>query len=136
MVVYAYIMGVSVAGLFAAGFVPGIMMGGGLMLVTSYLAKKRNYPKSAQKAPKAEVRSAFGNAFLPLLTPFIILGGILSGIFTPTEAAAAAVAYSLILSLLVTRTLDIKAIPEMLYRAGISSPLSCWLSALRQLLAG
>jgi tripartite ATP-independent transporter DctM subunit len=121
MVVYAYIMGVSVAALFAAGFVPGIMMGGGMMIMTSFLARRRNYPKSERRAPPKEVATAFGHAFLPLLTPVIILGGILSGVFTPTEAAAAAVAYALILSLLVTRTLEIARIPDMLYRAGIAS---------------
>ena len=121
MVVYAYIMGVSVAGLFAAGFVPGMMMGAGLMMMNAYLAKKRNFPRSETRASGKEVGSAFGKAFLPLLTPFIILGGILSGIFTPTEAAAAAVAYALILSIFITRTLDIKRIPDMLYRAGLAA---------------
>jgi len=121
MVVYAYIMGVSVGGLFAAGFVPGIMMGGGLMVVNAILAKRRNFPKSAVRASGGEVANAFGTAFLPLLTPFIILGGILSGIFTPTEAAAAAVAYALLLSLFVTRTLPLRNIPDMLYRAGLAS---------------
>jgi TRAP-type transport system large permease protein len=121
MVVYAYIMGVSVGGLFAAGFVPGIMMGIGLMLVNGILARRRDFPRSAGRAKAAEVGSAFGSAFLPLLTPFIILGGIVSGVFTPTEAAAAAVAYSLLLSMLVTRTLDWQKIPDMLYRSGLAS---------------
>ncbi len=121
MVVYAYIMGVSVGGLFAAGLIPGLMMGGGLMLMNAYLAKKRDFPRSAQRAGAAEVGTAFGSAFLPLLTPVIILGGILSGIFTPTEAAAAAVAYALVLSMLVTRTLPLARIPGMLYRAGLAS---------------
>jgi len=121
MVVYAYIMGVSVGGLFAAGLIPGLMMGGGLMAMNAYLAKKRDFPRSAQRAGAAEVGSAFGSAFLPLLTPVIILGGILSGIFTPTEAAAAAVAYALVLSMLVTRTLSPARIPGMLYRAGLAS---------------
>ena len=121
MVVYAYIMGVSVGGLFAAGFVPGLMMGVGLMLVNSIVAKKRNYPRADHRAPAREVAKSFSSAFFPLLTPLIILGGIISGVFTPTEAAAAAVAYALLLSLFVTRTLPIKEIPNMLYRAGLAS---------------
>lgn len=121
MVVYAYIMGVSVAGLFAAGFVPGIMMGLGLMLVTGRLARKRRFPRSEKRASGREVGVAFGNAFLPLLTPVIILGGIISGIFTPTEAAAAAVVYALFLSIFVLRTLPLARIPDMLYHAGIAS---------------
>ncbi|MCP5152084.1 MAG: TRAP transporter large permease [Chromatiales bacterium] len=121
MVVYAYIMGVSVGGLFAAGFVPGFMMGVGLMLVNAYIARRRNYPRAAHRAPMREVATSFGTAFFPLMTPVIILGGILSGVFTPTEAAAAAVAYALVLSLLVTRTLDVRRLPGMLYRAGLAS---------------
>jgi tripartite ATP-independent transporter DctM subunit len=121
MVVYAYIMGVSVGGLFSAGLVPGLMMGAGLMLMNGFLAKKRNFPRAAERAPMREVGTAFGSAFLPLLTPVIILGGILSGIFTPTEAAAAAVAYALLLSVVVTRTLPLDRIPGMLYRSGLAS---------------
>ena len=64
---------------------------------------------------------SFGSAFFPLLTPVIILGGIITGVFTPTEAAAAAVAYALLLSMLVTRTLPLQRIPQMLFRAGLSS---------------
>lgn len=121
MVVYAYIMGVSVGGLFAAGFVPGAMMGMGLMAVNAFISHKRKYPRAAQRAPLKVVRQNFISAFFPLMTPVIILGGILSGIFTPTEAAAAAVAYAVILSIFVTRTLPLKEIPEMLYRAGLTS---------------
>ena len=121
MVVYAYIMGVSVGGLFAAGFVPGAMMGMGLMAVNAFISHKRKYPRAASRAPIKEVRQSFFSAFFPLMTPVIILGGILSGIFTPTEAAAAAVAYAVILSIFVTRTLPLREIPEMLYRAGLTS---------------
>lgn len=121
MVVYAYIMGVSVGGLFAAGFIPGAMMGIGLMCVNAFISHKRKYPRAAERAPIREIRQSFISAFFPLMTPVIILGGILSGVFTPTEAAAAAVAYAIVLSLFVTRTLPLKEIPEMLYRAGLTS---------------
>jgi TRAP-type transport system large permease protein len=121
MVVYAYVMGVSVGGLFAAGLIPGLMMGLGLMLATGIIARRRSFPRSAGRASMAEVGGAFSSAFLPLLTPVIILGGILSGVFTPTEAAAAAVAYALLLSLVVTRTLELGQLPGMLYRAGLAS---------------
>lgn len=121
MVVYAYIMGVSVGGLFAAGFVPGAMMGIGLMVVNGIVSHKRKYPRAAKRAPAKEVGASFLSAFFPLMTPVIILGGILSGVFTPTEAAAAAVAYAILVSILVTRTLPFREIPDMLYRAGLSS---------------
>jgi len=121
MVVYAYIMNVSVGGLFAAGFVPGLMMGFGLMVVAAILARRRSYPRAERRATVPEMGRAFQGAFLPLLTPVIILGGILSGVFTPTEAAAAAVAYALLLSIFVTRTLPLAALPQMLLRSGIAA---------------
>lgn len=121
MVVYAYIMGVSVGGLFAAGFVPGALMGIGLMCVNTFISHKRKYPRAAARAPMKEVRTSFIAAFFPLMTPVIILGGILSGVFTPTEAAAAAVAYAILVSLFITRTLPLREIPEMLYRSGLTS---------------
>lgn len=121
MVVYAYIMGVSVGGLFAAGFVPGALMGIGLMSVNALISHKRKYPRAAERAPLKEVRTSFIAAFFPLMTPVIILGGILSGVFTPTEAAAAAVAYAILVSLFITRTLPLREIPDMLYRSGLTS---------------
>lgn len=121
MIVYAYIMQVSVAGLFIAGIVPGVMVGLGLMVATHFVATKRNYPKRERMAPLAELGSSFAGAFLPLLTPVILLGGILSGVFTPTEAAGAAVAYALVLGLFVLRTLKPSDLPEVLLRSGVTS---------------
>ena len=95
MIIYAFVMNVSVAGLFAAGLVPGLMVGFSLMGMTVYLSKKRNYPVASQRASFNEVFISFKGAILPLLTPIIILGGILAGIFTPTEAAAIAAGYAL-----------------------------------------
>ena len=122
MIIYAFIIKeVSPAGLFAAGIVPGLMVGCGLMLVTSYIAKKRNYPVASQKATWSERGTAFKSAFWPLLTPIIILGGILGGIFTPTEAAGAAAGYALFLSLFVLRTVTFKELPAVLFRAAMAS---------------
>ena len=121
MVVYAYIMQVSVAALFLAGFIPGILTGFGLMVMTNLLARKRNYPKRDVRAPVGELLSAARGAVLPMLTPVIILGGILAGVFTPTEAAGAAVLYALILSLLVLRTLTPKDLPALLLRTGVAA---------------
>ena len=87
MILYAFIMNVSVAGLFAAGIVPGLLVGLGLMLMTSYLSKRYDFPVASRKATWRERGTALKIAFWPLLTPVILLGGILTGIFTPTEAA-------------------------------------------------
>jgi len=114
-------MQVSVAALFLAGFIPGILTGFGLMVMTNLLARKRNYPKRDARAPVGELFVAARGAILPMLTPVIILGGILAGIFTPTEAAGAAVLYALVLSLLVLRTLTPKDLPPMLLRTGVAA---------------
>ncbi len=121
MIIYAFIMNVSVAGLFAAGIVPGLMVGIGLMLMTSYLAKRRNYPVASERASFGDMGRAFKGAFLPLLTPLILLGGILSGAFTPTEAAAVAAGYAIVLSLFVLRTLTFRDMPGVLFNAALSS---------------
>jgi len=121
MVIYGLVMSTSVAGLFLSGFVPGLIMGGGMMIVTAIIARKRNFPKRESRASFKEMWQAFRGAFLPLLTPVIILGGILSGVFTPTEAAGAAVAYALFLSMVVLRTLKLKDLVGLFYRTGVAS---------------
>ncbi|MCB1810025.1 MAG: TRAP transporter large permease, partial [Candidatus Competibacteraceae bacterium] len=136
MVIYALVMDVSVAGLFAAGFVPGLLMGLGLMMATAILARTRSFPKREHRATRVELWSAFRSAFLPLLTPIIILGGILSGVFTPTEAAAAAVAYALLISFLVTRTLRLQDLQGMLLRTGVSSATVLLVVGTATLIAG
>jgi len=127
MIIYAFVMNVSVAGLFAAGLVPGLMVGFSLMGMTVYLSKKRNYPVASQRASFNEVFISFKGAILPLLTPIIILGGILAGIFTPTEAAAIAAGYAVLISVFVLRTLKFKDIPKVLFNAALSSGMILFL---------
>ena len=127
MIIYAFVMNVSVAGLFAAGLVPGLMVGFSLMGMTVYLSKKRNYPVASQRASFNEVFISFKGAILPLLTPIIILGGILAGIFTPTEAAAIAAGYAILISVFVLRTLKFKDIPKVLFNAALSSGMILFL---------
>ncbi|MXY65413.1 MAG: TRAP transporter large permease [Gammaproteobacteria bacterium] len=121
MIIYAYVMKVPVAALFLAGLVPGVMVGVGLILVTYYIGKRRNYPKAHKRASAGELWQAFRLAFLPLLTPLIILGGIVTGVVTPTEAAGLAVFYALILSLFVMRTVKLADLSGILYRTGLLS---------------
>ncbi|MCY4260511.1 MAG: TRAP transporter large permease [Rhodobacteraceae bacterium] len=101
MILYAFVMNVSVAGLFLAGFVPGLMVGLGLMLLTGYFARVRNFAVAGEKAPWSKRSSAFLKTFPALMTPVLLLGGILSGIYTPTEAAAIAAVYALFASMLI-----------------------------------
>ena len=183
MIIYAYVMGESVAALFLAGIVPGILVGVGLMVMIRVLADKYDLPKAERVIRKNQTLDpvenyasfaiarillggliwafiplgeepdpllnwgVFGIALLaahallialrrtmdhdfrivckravvPLLTPVIILGGILIGIFTPTEAAAVAVAYAVFAGFFVLRTLKMKDMPDILGRAALTS---------------
>jgi tripartite ATP-independent transporter DctM subunit len=110
MILYAFIMNVSVAGLFAAGLVPGLMIAIGLMIMTGYLARKHGYPVANRRATWQERATALRSTLPALLTPVILLGGILGGLFTPTEAAAVAAVYALVVTVFYLRTLRLKAL--------------------------
>ena len=116
MIMIAMISGESIARLFMGGFIPGIMIGLGLMAVVYIIARKRNYPKEPTRAPFSEIWSSFVKAFPALMTPVIILGGMAFGIFTPTEAAVVAVMYAYLLGFFVYRSLKISSIPQQLLR--------------------
>jgi tripartite ATP-independent transporter DctM subunit len=121
MIIYAYVMGESVAALFLAGIVPGVLVGVGLMIMVKVMADKHDFPVATKKHSWGERGQASLKAFFPLMTPVIILGGILAGIFTPTEAAAVAVGYALIIGLFVMRTLKLSDLPDVLGRSGLTS---------------
>lgn len=113
MVLYGALAEVSVGRLFMGGIIPGILVGISLMILVYMMSIKHNYPRDKRISFK-EFLIRFEKAFLPTLTPVIILGGIISGIFTPTEAAAVAAVYAFALSFFVYRTLKIKNIPKIL----------------------
>jgi len=121
MIIYAYTMEVSVAALFAAGVVPGLLVGLGLMAMISIMAKRYDFPVAAPKQTWKQRAKAGKSAALPLFTPIIILGGILWGIFTPTEASAVAVGYALVISLFVLKTIKVNELPEIFNRAAKGS---------------
>ena len=103
-VIFGLVAGVSVGRLFLGGVIPGLLMTVALMTMVWIYAKKRNYPRTPFPTFRQFVKS-FVDAFLPLMTPTILLGGIWTGWFTPTEAAAVAVAYALVLGTLIYREL-------------------------------
>ena len=183
MIIYAYVMEVSVAALFAGGIIPGLLVGLGLMVVTRAMANRYEFPAAERQVLEVEIswienwaarlivrlaivatlflslrgtvgadhtvaivllfvacavatealllglRAIMGEGFrtvskravLPLLTPLIILGGILGGVATPTEASALAVGYALVLGLLVLRTLSLADLPDVFTRSAIAS---------------
>ncbi len=116
MVIYGSLMGVSIAGLFAAGILPGLLICLICMAVIAALGRRLGLPKSQDGPSLRRIFRAFRSSLLALLMPAIILGGILFGIVTPTEAAAIAVFYALVIGVGVYRALTFNDIVEMLIR--------------------
>lgn len=104
LVIYGVLASVSIGQLFVAGLIPGLLLALALMVMVALYARRRGYPRDS-RIDFCRIWVAFKAAFLPLLTPVIIVGGIVSGVFTPTEAAIAAVCYALFLGVFVYRSL-------------------------------
>jgi tripartite ATP-independent transporter DctM subunit len=120
MVVYAISDSrVTVAGLFLAGIVPGILLGLALMGVNHWISIKRGYVFRSERPSLLRLAKSFWSALPALLLPFIIIGGILGGIFTPTEAAAVAAAYALCVGLFITRGLKWRNLLPLFVRSGV-----------------
>ena len=121
MIVYSVAAGsVSIAAMFMAGVLPGILTGLFIMFVCGWVAFRRKYPCEERSSLKA-ILVSFKRAFLSLFLIFIVIGGILKGIFTATEAAAISVVYALILSLVVYREVKVKMLPALLLQTGITT---------------
>ncbi|HSE96446.1 MAG TPA: TRAP transporter large permease [Methylomirabilota bacterium] len=121
MVVYAITSNVSVAGLFMAGVIPGVLMGVGMMAIAYVIARRRGYHPRTERIPWPEVRRRFLDALPALVAPVIIVGGILLGVVTPTEAGALGVFYAVVVGFLVTRELRWADFPPALLRSGITT---------------
>ncbi|SDK03401.1 TRAP transporter large permease [Sediminibacillus albus] len=114
MVIYGSIANVSVGKMFMAGIIPGVAIGVAQMIYVNFVAKKHGYP-SHQRLKMVEVLKEGIKSLPPLLTPVIILGGIVGGIVTPTEAAVIACLYAFILSFFFYRTIKVKDLMPILY---------------------
>lgn len=119
-VVYGVTARVSIGKMFIAGIIPGILMGLAFIICSLILVRNHKYERSDSISFK-EVVSSFFEAFWGLLTPFIILGGIYSGYFTPTEAAAVAVVYGLLVGLFIYREIKLKDLFKVLTEAAKST---------------
>jgi tripartite ATP-independent transporter DctM subunit len=113
LVIYGAMADVSVGRLFLGGCVPGVLMGLGLMALVWMFSRREHMPKDRRSSLR-EIWVAFRAAFLSLLTPVILIGGILSGIFTPTEASAVAAVYAFLLCFLVYKSVSIRDVPSIL----------------------
>ncbi|HIU73416.1 MAG TPA: TRAP transporter large permease [Candidatus Aphodousia faecipullorum] len=114
LILYAGLTQTSVNALFAAGTVPGLLLGVCFMLWSSYVCRKNHYAKT-EKASWSERGKAFKEAFWSLLTPVIVIGGMFAGLFTATEAAAVASFYVFILGMFMFKTLHWRDIPSILW---------------------
>ncbi|MCP4687375.1 MAG: TRAP transporter large permease [Desulfobacterales bacterium] len=143
MVLYGSIMEVSIAGLFAAGIAPGLMIGLALMIMTRVMAGRRDYPTNPEPFTLPRVIRKTRGAMWALMMPVIILGGILGGVVTPTEAAAAAVGFALFVGLVVYRNLSLKTLYNLFFKTAVtmgvitlilsSAKVLAWFLAIEQI---
>lgn len=129
MVLYGVISNTSIGKLFLGGIIPGVMCAAALMVMVYFIARKREYPVDVRKSP-GEISVLFVKSLPALLTPVVIVGGIFSGYFSPTEAAAITVLYAILIDLLFYRELTFRRLWDAIYETVITS------SAIATIIAG
>lgn len=120
-IIYGNITSVSVSALFVAGIIPGLLTGAGTVLVAYLVSRKRGYRGLGRRGTPVELWQAFKKSVWALLAPVVILGGIYSGIFTPTEAAVVAVFYSLFVAVFIYRSIRWRDMIDMFVDAAVTS---------------
>lgn len=120
MVILGVTAGISIGGLFLGGFIPGILVGVALMITSYIFAKKRDLPAEA-RCSGAEMWQSFKDSILAILTAVIILGGILSGVFTATEASVVAAIYAFIVGFFIYKELKLSDLPRIIAQAGVTT---------------
>jgi len=115
MILYGSMTNVSIGALFVAGVVPGLLLGAAFIAMNYYYSKKYNYPATSQRASLREIATTGGRSFVALIAPLIIIGGIVGGIVTPTEAGAVAILYTVIVGFFITRQLTLKSFIESVF---------------------
>ncbi len=123
MVLYGMIAEQSIGRLFVGGAIPGLVMGLFLMVTVYYYAVKKNYPVDSRRASFRAIWTSFKKSFFALITPLIILGGIISGIFTPTEAAVVAVVYAFIVTFFVYKSLNLRQLGRIIIGSAATTAL-------------
>lgn len=132
MVTYGVVGGVSIGSIFLGGVGAGLLVGLSLMIVSYIISKKRGYHGQSEKFSISAVVKATIDAFWALLMPVIILGGIYGGIFTPTEAAAVAVVYGLVVGFFVYRELKLKDLPKVFVNTAVSTSVVMFIISTAQ----
>ena len=120
LIIYAAMTEESLGKLFLGGILPGLLIGFSLMVTIYVMARMRGYPRD-ERASFRIILQAGREALIPILMPVIMLGGIISGVFTPTEAAAVAAAYALVISLFFYRTVSIPELPRIFVKTMVTT---------------
>ena len=128
MIIFGFLTGASIGQLFAAGILPGVLIGVSLIAVATYISSRRGYAATNRFSVK-EVFRTFRHSILALIAPLIILGGILFGIFTATESAAVAVVYALVIGLFVYREIRIKDLFHLFREGAVTSSIVMFIIA-------
>ncbi len=118
-IIYGVMTGTSISSLFLAGFVPGIMLGISYIIIIRLYSVRKQFPKSIESFDLINVMKSFFYSIPAMLTPLVIVGGVLTGIFTPTEAGAVAVMIAFFTGFFIYKTLKISELPGMILRASI-----------------
>jgi len=148
MIIFGYLTGASIGRLFAAGILPGVLIGVSLVLVSTLISQRQGYGQATEFSWE-QVLFALRRALLALGAPVIILGGILGGIFTATESAAVAVVYALLVGMFVYRQIGFRDLPKLFTEGAVvaavvmfiiaTASIFSWIAAIEslpQLLAG
>lgn len=135
MIIYATCTGESVGALFAAGFIPGLMIALALMIMCFYYAIKQHHPRRTEKLTAKFVVTTLRKSIVALLCPIILIVGIFSGYFTPTEAAAVACLYAIVAGIFILKTLTLKDIWESLKISVVSGSVILLLISMAALFA-
>jgi tripartite ATP-independent transporter DctM subunit len=130
-IIYGVSANVSIAGLFVGGVVPGLVLAGALMVYMYSVATRNDYPRDPKKSGK-EILVAAGKALPALFMPVLIMGGILSGMFTPTEAAGVTVVYSALMGAFYYRQLNFQNLPRVFLKSGLESGMVMLLIAMSE----
>ena len=130
-ILYGVIANVSISALFLGGVVPGLILGAGLMIYIYAVAKRRNYPREPRASFK-EILAATWKALPALMMPLLIMGGIMTGLFTPTEAAGVLCVYALVIGLFLKRELKLGDLPRILLASGKDSAMVLLLLAFSE----
>lgn len=125
MIVYALMAGstVSVGALFVAGIVPGLILTVGFMAIASFISWRRKYPLTGEAFSMTNALHQFRRAGIIIFMPILVVGGIVGGVFTATEGAGIAVAYSALIGFFVTRKLRIADLPKLLFRSAVTAAM-------------